>query len=241
MFERHQSMRLLFEHLARTDASEPMVARLCLAATAMLGLEGASITVGASESVRTLICATNEVARQLEDLQDDLGGGPAMDAYVTGTLVQATGEETASRWPVLATEVEQRLGLRPYLLSVPMRPDLRTLGVLSLYAGSGAAGGTDPRTVQLVADAIGIAVLKSWDDPETSSAPWAARDTIYQASGMVVAQLGVGPTDALAVLRAHAFAIGATLENVAAAVVRRELNFTRDETIHGPQSSEEDQ
>jgi hypothetical protein len=42
---------------------------------------------------------------------------------------------------------------------------------------------------------------------------------------MVVAQLGVRTADAMALLRAHAFAHDVSLERVAAAVVRRELDF----------------
>ena len=43
---------------------------------------------------------------------------------------------------------------------------------------------------------------------------------------MVIAQLGVEADDALALLRAHAFANASSLLEVAADVVERRLNFT---------------
>ena len=40
----------------------------------------------------------------------------------------------------------------------------------------------------------------------TDSGAWSSRAGIHQATGMVIAQLGISPDDALAVLRAHAYA-----------------------------------
>jgi AmiR/NasT family two-component response regulator len=57
---------------------------------------------------------------------------------------------------------------------------------------------------------------------------WSKRAEIHQATGMVVAQLGVSPTDAFARLRAHAFSEGVQLGDVARDVVARRLRFTRD-------------
>ena len=49
---------------------------------------------------------------------------------------------------------------------------------------------------------------------------------VHQATGIVVAQLAIAPDDALALLRAHAFAENATLDEIARVVVDRQLNFT---------------
>ena len=59
-----------------------------------------------------------------------------------------------------------------------------------------------------------------------ASGPWLSRDTIHQATGMVVAQLRVSPEDALAVLRAHAYGQQATLSEIASAVVDRRVKFS---------------
>ncbi|MHB1474594.1 MAG: hypothetical protein ACYCV4_13425 [Dermatophilaceae bacterium] len=43
---------------------------------------------------------------------------------------------------------------------------------------------------------------------------------------MVIAQLGVGTEDASALLRAHAYADGASMATIAKAVVERRLDFS---------------
>ena len=48
---------------------------------------------------------------------------------------------------------------------------------------------------------------------------------VHQAAGMVSQQCGCGPSDALALLRARAFADGRTAEEIAAAVLRGELRL----------------
>ena len=56
----------------------------------------------------------------------------------------------------------------------------------------------------------------------------AHRAEVHQASGMVAVQLGVSVGDALARLRAHAFAEGRPLAAVAEDVVSRRLRLTDD-------------
>jgi AmiR/NasT family two-component response regulator len=63
---------------------------------------------------------------------------------------------------------------------------------------------------------------KAWDRS------WGTRAEIHQATGMVVAQLGISTADALARLRAHAFAEQRLLGEVARDVVARRLSFTKD-------------
>ena len=57
---------------------------------------------------------------------------------------------------------------------------------------------------------------------------WSKRAEIHQATGMVVAQLDLSPTDAFARLRAHAFTEGVALGDVARDVVARRLRFRKD-------------
>jgi hypothetical protein len=54
------------------------------------------------------------------------------------------------------------------------------------------------------------------------------RVEVYQATGMIMAQLDIGPTEALARLRARAYADGSTASEMAWAVVERRLSFTVD-------------
>ncbi len=57
---------------------------------------------------------------------------------------------------------------------------------------------------------------------------WGHRAEIHQATGMVVAQLGINAQDAFARLRAYAFAEQRLLSDVARDVVQRKLRFSND-------------
>jgi AmiR/NasT family two-component response regulator len=54
------------------------------------------------------------------------------------------------------------------------------------------------------------------------------RPEIHQATGMVLAQLGIGPEEALARMRAYAFAEQRLLIDVAKDLVARRLQFTEE-------------
>ena len=81
---------------------------------------------------------------------------------------------------------------------------------------------------QFLADAIGVAVLGGMDSGDDDDQLWATRDQVSQATGMVVAQLKIAPPDALALLRAHAFAHGTTVVDVSRGVLARKLDFTSE-------------
>jgi AmiR/NasT family two-component response regulator len=73
--------------------------------------------------------------------------------------------------------------------------------------------------------------LRTDPDPDGDAVwdrSWSKRAEIHQATGMVIAQLGINPTDAFARLRAHAFTEGVSLGDVARDVVARRLHFTKD-------------
>lgn len=85
----------------------------------------------------------------------------------------------------------------------------------------------DLEAAQVISDAVGVALLResadgTWPD-ETAS--WASRSRVHQATGMVIAQLGIAPHDALALLKAHAYLQDVTLDDVASQVVTRRLDF----------------
>jgi hypothetical protein len=66
---------------------------------------------------------------------------------------------------------------------------------------------------------------KEWQWPDNSSS---GRAEVHQATGMVLAQLGISATEALARLRGHAFVEQRLLIDVARDVVSRRLWFTTE-------------
>jgi hypothetical protein len=204
----------------------PLAHRLCLSASAVLGAEGGAITLAYTSVERVTLCATDERAARLEDLQDVLGQGPGPTAYDTGRQMRAAlGAAGDERWPEFDRIATATLGPMD-VRAIPMRPHLAVLGVLTCHLPEITGATFDEAAAQFLAVAIAVALLQDPGAYSTeSSGPWSSRAQIHQATGMVVAQLRVGTSDALALLRAHAYAHGVSLEAVAASVVRRELDF----------------
>jgi len=103
---------------------------------------------------------------------------------------------------------------------------------LDLYRRApGALSATQMRDALSAADAATLILLGLRSDPGEEQAwdrSWGSRAEIHQATGMVVAQLGISAADALARLRAHAFAEQRLLSEVARDVVARRLRFAKD-------------
>ena len=244
---------LVLAQLARTMAlqtdSDPLPHRLCRSATDVLGAEGGAITLAYTGPERVTLCVTDDRAARLEDLQDLLGQGPGPTAYRTGHQVHVLVGDGDRRWPQFESSVLEAFG--PINVhAIPIRPDHTTLGVFTCHVGSDRGLLLGRSSAQFLADAVGVALLRDPAAPvdvpgrppgtsdEDKQAPWSSRAQVHQATGMVVAQLGIGPADALALLRAHAFARGATLDEVAAFVTDRVLDFSQidDQTTRSTDS-----
>ncbi|WP_328333973.1 GAF and ANTAR domain-containing protein [Kribbella sp. NBC_00382] len=218
--------------LAADRARERHLAeRLCEASRLILNVDAASITVRNDSSSRLTLAATNEVAARLEDLQDVLGEGPCRDAYLTGTPVRTTLDaEAGRRWPEFTRAARSSVG-PVSIYCFAMRPGEQVFGTLSLYLEQVPQIAESDETAQFIADAVGAALLRdpTAGDGIADSGAWSSRAGIHQATGMVIAQLRIGPDDALAILRAHAYAHDTTLAEIAEQVVDRRLDFSRED------------
>jgi hypothetical protein len=106
------------------------------------------------------------------------------------------------------------------------------MGVLTVHNGPHLAN-EDDEELTFLADAIGAAIVGELPAHDDLSQLWSERDRVSQATGMVIAQLGISSADALALLRAHAFAQETSVVEVSRSVVERRLDFSRpdrDET-----------
>lgn len=215
--------------IATTPPTQALSERLCLASRNLAGADAAAITVAYAETNRVTLFATNTLSARLEDLQEVMGEGPGYSAAATGQIeICRLGSPAAERWPLFAGAALDLVG-DATLHAVPMRPDQRMFGVMTLYQFEHADTdlAMDAPTLFRLAAATGAALVRDQDalDQDLLEGPWHSRAAVHQATGMVVAQLGLSPEDALAVLKAHAYAGETTLTDMAARVVDRKIRF----------------
>jgi transcriptional regulator with GAF, ATPase, and Fis domain len=216
--------------VADAPESESLTWRLCDAARRILGADGASISMDVESTNRVTLCATDEVSARLENLHDVLGEGPATEAFRTGRPVVVELGSHAPVWSAFA-EAASRQTAAVVLVAVPMRAHTAVLGVLTLYRAAPGPLAEPMDEVAFLGDALAAALLHGYASSSDlgDGGSWSNRAEVHQATGMVVAQLAVDVRDALAILRAHAFALDRPLDEIAGAVVRREIDFTREE------------
>jgi hypothetical protein len=216
--------------LAAANARERHLAeRLCEATRLILNVDAAAITVRNDSSSRITLAATNEVAARLEDLQDVLGEGPCHEAFQSGRAIRTSlDREADQRWPEFTRAAREVAG-PVWIRCFAMRPGEQVFGTLTLYLDKSPQIAESDETAQFIADAIGAALLRdpAAGDGINDSGAWSSRAGIHQATGMVIAQLRISPDDALAILRAHAYAHDTTLAAIAEQVVGRRLDFSQ--------------
>jgi hypothetical protein len=216
--------------------------RICRACIEGLDVDGAAISLLTATVSRETLWASDATAERLEDLQFSLNEGACMQAAATGSpvLVPDLHHSTeAARWPIFAAAVAEQTNVHA-LFALPLQWGVTNLGVLDMYRSvAGELSQTQWRDAVSAADVAALMLLGLRTDPGPGSfdsdaaAGWldhssGSRTEIHQATGMVLAQLQVSATAALARLRAYAFVEQRLLGDVARDVVNRTLIFTQD-------------
>jgi len=223
--------------IARDVTSDRALARqICEAATKGLDLDGAALSLLTGSPSRQTLWATDATAQRLEDLQFSLNEGACMEAAATGRSVLIGNLHTSARtarWPMFAAAVVEQTDVGA-LFALPLQWGAVNLGVLDLYRRTpGDLGTTQHRDIIGAADTAALMMLGLRTDPGSGDRldPSVTSHTeIHQATGMVLVQLGVSATDALARLRAYAFVQQRLLVDVARDVVAHRLHFTEEMT-----------
>jgi hypothetical protein len=185
-------------------------------------------TLGAPFDVET-VSASDALAARLSELQIDVGEGPAWDAHANQdpVLVPDLRAIPASRWPLFVDAIGP-LDVHA-IYSLPLTVGGMKIGAIDLYAQAATT-----LTAALLADATLLASVTAGDvlqhaiehrhDDEEGDGPHSRRE-VHQATGMVIAQMRVDATDALLLIRAHAFASGRTVRETAADITARRITL----------------
>jgi hypothetical protein len=219
--------------LAQQDSTQPMWSRVCTAVVGALPITGAGLSlIGGVRGHRILVHGTDAGAQRLEDLQMTLGVGPCVESVRRGgpVLVPDLANQPDGRWPGFVQPALDA-GTRA-MFAFPLQIGAVCLGALDLHRTTVGA-----LTDEHLADALvftDIATLTlldaAIDDADHEPTDWLAdADTaVYQASGMVMVQLGLPIDQALLRLRAYAFLHDQTISAVAHQIVARRLRLDAD-------------
>ncbi len=229
----------LWTRIAQESLGDPVtLAHVCAAAARALAVDGAAVVVMSSTTVRETVHATDRVAAELEEWQLAFGEGPSVDAFAGAGPVLAPALDApgyVARWPVF-TPAALASGARA-VFALPLQIGAIRLGVLTLHRRrSEALSASELADALSFAHAAGMLLLDGAADapPNASELAWQLDDPtahqaqVHQATGMILAQLGISAEAAFARLRAYAFANDRRLGDVAAAVVARRLRLEPD-------------
>ncbi|HEY4409966.1 MAG TPA: GAF and ANTAR domain-containing protein [Acidimicrobiia bacterium] len=206
-------------------------ARLCEVSADVSMMSGAGIMLMAGDVQQGSVCSSNPVSALIEELQYTLGEGPCVDAYHSDRPVLEPDLARADTpWLAFAPAATDA-GARA-IFGFPLQVGAVRLGALNLYRDRPGPLSDDQFADSLVLASVAaraVLTMQAHAAPGDLAAELEDganfRFVVHQASGMVAVQLGVSVGEALARLRAHAFANDRLLAEVAEAVVSRTLSF----------------
>ncbi len=216
----------------RPEASAPEL--LCVDCMAELTMTGAGLSLMNEAGPQGVIGASGPLAATMEDLQFELGEGPALDASRDSAPVLLADLEPGGllRWPVFA-RTAALAGVRA-MFALPLHVGAVRLGSLSLYRSTpGHLGEEEMATALAYADAAVLVLLRLQEQMVPGLElhadllePLSYRAEVHQATGFLSVQASVGLTEALLLLRAHAFAHDRPLLQIARDVLSGRIQIS---------------
>lgn len=196
-----------------------------------LGSDSAAIMLLGHDLDEILAAASDGLARQAQDLEFAFREGPARDAALGCSPVAADDSAFGDRWTHYGPAVA-RLGVHA-VAAVPLQLGRGAFGALTAFSREpaanldltalGAVADTLAHTVLAAPDAtafgLGIPPLGVFEDGDL-------RPVVHQAAGMLCVQADCTIADALALIRARAFADGAPVEATAGRIVSGQLRLS---------------
>jgi uncharacterized protein YigA (DUF484 family) len=214
------------EHAAPDEGIAGALDRLCRCAAEELGLAGAAVTLVPTAGAHAVSAASNPATRQHEDEQFGVGEGPTQDVFSSNepVLVSDLERTGAGRWPGYAPAATA-VGVRA-VFALPLQVGAATFGVLTLSSADPRVfDRAEVRTALMFAElATELLMDNSIAEPAVGLDPdhhaaMAIHGQIYQAQGMTMVDLGVSLPEALARMRAHAYATDQDLADLATDII----------------------
>jgi hypothetical protein len=208
---------------------------LCRAMAEDLALVGAVVTLIPSVGAHAVSACSSAAARQVEEAQFGVGEGPTRDAFTARRPVLVAELRTVGvgRWPGWAPAALAAGVCAVY--AFPLLVGASIFGVLTAYVGSGSRLEARRLETALVFSEAATELLLDGSIPAGGDmlepvldATLGTNGYIYQAQGMVMVELSVSLPEALARMRAHAWATGQDLTALAQEILDGRTMPTRD-------------
>ncbi len=226
---------------AAARGGQVSAADVCTAVVSEVAVTGAWLSAALDAEAGHLMQVTDDVAKQLADLQLTLGEGPLLDASAFSGPVLASDladTESRTRWPAFAPAASQAGAAAVF--AFPLVVGAIRAGVLGLYRDlPGPLTDFQLGDALVFADTVTMLLLDAQNGTAGNIGPGAGpggqpaalashRAEIDQATGMLTEQLGLSITDAFARLRAYAYLNDLQLADVARDIVARRLRLFPD-------------
>jgi GAF domain-containing protein len=172
----------------------------------------------------TTAAATDDVMRLIDQLQNQTGEGPCLEAS-TDLVVQVDNDITRqSRWPELARHVVERTPVRA-MLAVPLVDDGRRTGALNVFADR--ADAFDAESVSQAAilasfASIALAGARHSERATQLEVGVATNREIGAAIGILMATHGITSEEAFDMLSKASQRLNRKLRDIASGIVRGE-------------------
>jgi hypothetical protein len=206
---------------------------LSQACVEVLPITGAGISL--TDEIRVPLGASDPIAARAERLQTTLGQGPCLSAAEAAEPLIADLETIAAQWPMFHREFVTQTPYRS-VVSVPLlaRDGITGLGALDLYLTMAEAAPDFflSQITSAIAAPISSVLFHHQGARANPNAlpPWLNNASVTQrmhvwvAAGILMEHAGIANDDALAALRAHAFAHNQTLDDTADQLMTQKLD-----------------
>ena len=208
--------------LMAPDLNETL-AEICRIATrAVPNAEGASVTTLGEGT--PIAVASDDWAKDLDEMQFAEHEGPCLDAFRTGNVFRIRDFNSDNRWPSYSMRALERGAIS--MISIPLSAQGTLVGALNLYARRADAFDAEAASVaQVVAGHVGLAsqvsaaFFRHRDLAEQLAEAMRSRAVIEQAKGVLMAQHRLDAESAFDFLRTTSQNANRKLRDVAADVV----------------------
>jgi hypothetical protein len=224
----HASHANRLRTVADAHGQQPQLPRFMASVAEVAHADGAAVTLFSPGLVETLTVVSDHAAKAAQDLEFAIGEGPARDTVTYCRPVRAAGTRLRRRWPNYGSAVE-RLGIHS-VAAVPVELTGTPLGALTLF---GPHQHDDFDTLLMLGATVAAMLVPEGEPVSTDEGvppcPLLAeadhRAVVHQAAGVVSVQIGCTVPDALALIRARAFADDIPIESVASDIVEHRLRL----------------